>query len=101
MKHLIFPGILCGIILGAALMFGIVLLAQRPRTPAMIILITVLLFGCAQDTPRIVINNCVDELPQSAIGWYTRRKIELLNTVSGYRKVGTPRPRRGLAEDQH
>ena len=31
MKHFIFLGILCGIILGAALMFGIVLLAQRPE----------------------------------------------------------------------
>ena len=30
MKHIIFLGILCGIIFGAALMFGIVLLAQRP-----------------------------------------------------------------------
>lgn len=61
------------------------------RILSLIILVTLLFFGCARDTPRIVINNCVDELPESAIGWYTLRKIELLNTVSGYRMVDTPR----------
>lgn len=67
------------------------IVSTAARTFSLIILVTVLLFGCAQDTPRIVINNCVDELPESAIGWYTLRKIELLNTVSGYRMVDTPR----------
>lgn len=61
------------------------------RASSLILLIALLLVGCAEDTPRIVINNCVDELPQSAIGWYTLRKIELLNTASGHRKVDTPR----------
>lgn len=67
------------------------IVSPAARTLSLIILVTLLFFGCAQDTPRIVINNCVDELPESAIGWYTLRKIELLNTVSGYRMVDTPR----------
>ena len=61
------------------------------RSASLILLISIVLFGCAGDTPRIVINNCVDELPESAIGWYTLRKIEFLNTASGYRKIDTPR----------
>lgn len=67
------------------------IVSTAARASSLILLITVLLFGCAEDTPRIVINNCVDELPESAVGWYTLRKIELLNTASGHRKVDVPR----------